>query len=88
MVTFTQHSYLTLVSRTATKRERARRKSWSKEIKHASAPVNRRESALARTQDAIFKYSGRKRENHGVNPISYLLFGAQGDTQVICVDGI
>ena len=50
--------------------------------------MNRRESALARTQDAIFKYSGRKRENHGVNPVSYLLFGAQGDTQVICVDGI
>lgn len=43
--------------------------------KYASAPVNRRESTLARIQDAVFKYSGRGRENHGAMPIPHLLFG-------------
>lgn len=72
-MTFTQHSYPTVAPRTARKQECARRKSWSEEIKYVSAPVNRRESALARSQDAIFKCSGRKRENRGVNPISHLV---------------
>lgn len=50
--------------------------------------MNGRERALARIQDAIFKYSGRKRENQGAMPITHLLFGAQGDTQMICMAGI
>lgn len=43
--------------------------------KYASAPVNRRECTLARIQDAVFKYSGRGRENHGAMSIPHLLFG-------------
>lgn len=58
------------------------------EIKYASAPMNGRENALARIQDAIFKYSGRKRENHGAMPVTHLLFGTQGDTQMIRMAGI
>lgn len=56
------------------------------EIKYT--PVNGRERALASIQAAIFKYSGRKRENHGAMPVTHLLFGAQGDTQTICTAGI
>lgn len=43
------------------------------EIKSASAPMNRRERALARIQDAIFKYSGRKRENQGAMPVTFAI---------------
>lgn len=50
--------------------------------------MNGRESALAKIQDAVFKYSGRKRDNHGAMPITHLLFGAQGDTQMIHMAGI
>lgn len=56
------------------------------EIKYT--PVNGRKRALARIQIAIFKYSGRKRENHGAMPVTHLLFGAQRDTQMICMADI
>lgn len=50
--------------------------------------MNGRESALARIQDAIFKYSGRKRDNRGAMPVTHLLFDAQGDSQMIRMAGI
>lgn len=36
--------------------------------------MNGRERALARIQDAIFKYSGKKRENQGAMPVTFVIW--------------